>query len=131
MKKIITIFLILFIGFFSSDALAVKKVPKKGKKDSTKAQSSVKTDKKLPEKKQPPVEVKTPPLPPPPSPRQKSAPAKDNFIDRDGDGINDNIRKSKPPEVKKERLPKIVKRKAKEQTPKAKSKKDKEKRSKK
>ncbi len=127
MKKIIAVFLIIFIGVFSSDALAVKKVPKKGKKDSTKAQSSVKTEKKLPEKKQPPKEIKIPPPPPP----QKSAPAKDNFIDRDGDGINDNIRKSKPPEVKKERLPKIVKKKAKEQPPKTKSKKDKEKRSKK
>ena len=117
MKKLFIICLLLLFAAASVQAQALKRVPKKNKKDSSKAETVVK---------------KTDPVPVSKAPKEKDrsiVPPKDQFIDKDGDGINDNVARSKPPAVKKQKpMPKPPKIKSKpvrqkpESRPKAKTK---------
>jgi len=121
MKKVITYTLALFIALSGASAFAVQKVPKKSKNDSTKIKAAEKPDNKLPVKKQPAEDIKPQqPVTKQPEiikqpvskpPQVAPVPKKDSFIDRDGDGINDNIKKRKAPEIIKERPPRVVKEK--------------------
>ncbi len=105
MKRILALIMVFLIGLGGSQALAIEKAPKKSKKDTLKAAPSEKIAKKKP------VQKKR-------APKIAPAPRKDEFIDKDGDGINDSISKRKPPEVKKERIPKqTIKRQPKPKAP--------------
>jgi len=114
MKKIIAYTLALFIALSGTSVFAVQKVAKKSKSDSTKIKAVEKAEKKIPAKKQPsentkkqqPAEkpqekLKQPEYKPP---KPAPVPQKDSFIDKDGDGINDNIKKRKTPAVIKDPL---------------------------
>jgi len=93
MKKLIILLLIILFGAVSIQAQGIKRVPKNSTKDSTKTESIVNQNDKAPEIKE--------------SPKQDSfnSPRKDEFIDKDGDGINDQMTQSKPPAVKKQPPP--------------------------
>jgi hypothetical protein len=84
----------------SSSALAIDKVPKKSKSDSTRTTGIKKIPVKDSDSKK---EIK--------KDIKKSTPTKDRFIDRDGDGINDDLKIKKAPAIKKEKLPKVKKQK--------------------
>jgi hypothetical protein len=102
MNRTIAILTSVIVLFFSLECLAIQKVSKNGKKDSAKANTTAaETEKKFPAKE--PIKEQKPA----PKPDMFVPPPKDKFIDRDGDGINDNIQKSKPPEIKREQPPKI------------------------
>ena len=121
MKKVIAYILALFIAFSGASAFAVQKVAKKSSNDSTKIKAAEKAEKKIPAKKQPNENTKPqqPAAKPPEKPKQPAykppkpapVPQKDSFIDKDGDGINDNIKKRKTPAVIKDRPIKVVKEK--------------------
>jgi len=88
MKALLAIVLGLLLTVIGSEALAVKPVPKNVPRNTTetaKSQQSQKAEKKA-----------TPES-------HRRVPPTDRFIDRDGDGINDNIERSRPPEIKRER----------------------------
>ena len=69
-----------------SHGQSLKRVPKNNKSNTSKTDTAAKSDNKGIEKK---------------VTGQESQQPKDKFIDRDGDGVNDNINIKKPPEVKK------------------------------
>lgn len=96
--RILTICLALVLVIaWAMPGRAVKKVPKQGKQDSTRTEVAPKSDAQPDGDKKPPAKD---------DPRLDSAPPpKDSFIDRDGDGINDNLNRRKPPEIKKHRHP--------------------------
>jgi len=79
----------------SPDLMAVKKVPKSGA-DSATAKNYA------PDAKTKSSKTPEGPQQPPGPPREPVNIEKDNFIDADGDGINDNIQKAKPPEIKRD-----------------------------
>ncbi|MCD6163060.1 MAG: hypothetical protein J7K40_11695 [candidate division Zixibacteria bacterium] len=90
MKKVIILTLALFIAMSGAEAFAIQKVSKKSKKDSTKIEKKI-------DKKTPAVKLKS---------KAAALPVKDKFIDKDGDGINDDYQKRKAPAVKKVAPPK-------------------------
>jgi hypothetical protein len=95
MKKLIIFAVIVIFGTVCVRAQGIKRVPKSNSKnDSAKSESVIKEDNKTPEVRDS-------------SPKQDSfkPPRKDEFIDRDGDGINDQMTQSKPPEIKKQPPP--------------------------
>ena len=94
MKKLLIFAILILFGTGSIQAQAIKRVPKKDKKDSSKTESVVNKDNNTPEAKEPPKQDSFKP------------PLKDEFIDRDGAGINDQMTQSKPPAVKKQPPPK-------------------------
>jgi hypothetical protein len=107
MKRAATYFLVITIALlvWGNQAMAVKAVPKSNS-DSAQAKT-------LPATPDKPSDLKTTQSPTPPSAGQKAAtPAppetptspRDNFIDRDNDGINDNIKQHKEPEIKRDRV---------------------------
>ncbi len=85
----------LTIFAVNQDLMAVKKVPKSGA-DSATAKNYT-PDAKTKSSKTPEGTQQPPGLP-----REPVKIEKDNFIDADGDGINDNIQKAKPPEIKRD-----------------------------
>lgn len=93
MKKLIVFAIIILFGTVNVQAQAIKRVPKNDKKDSSKTESIVKKDNNASETKEPP--------------KQDSfrSQRKDEFIDKNGDGINDQMTQSKPPAVKKQPPP--------------------------
>jgi hypothetical protein len=107
MKRAATCFLVIAIALlvWGNQAMAIKAVSKSSN-DSVQTKTSPATPDK-------PSDIKTPQSPTPPSVGQKPAtPAppetptspRDNFIDRDNDGINDNIKQHKEPEIKRDRV---------------------------
>jgi len=94
MKKLLTFAILFLFCTAIIQAQGIKRVPKKGKKDSSKTESVVKKDNNAPKAKEPPKQNSFKP------------PRKDEFIDRDGDGINDQMTRSRPPAVKKQPPPK-------------------------
>jgi hypothetical protein len=106
MKRVIIfeLALVLALSVLGNQAMALKAVSK-----SSNDSAQAKTPPSTPDK---PSDTKPAATPIPPSAGQKpaepSTPAvpvvpRDNFIDRDGDGINDNIKQHKEPEIKRER----------------------------
>ena len=96
------IVILLGITIAAVPASAVKKVPKPDIDSSglnAPQTAPEKTPKSLPVPEQQPNSQPTKSQPVIPS--QPPAP-RDNFIDRDGDGINDDIHQRKPPEIKRD-----------------------------
>ncbi len=93
--KLVAIAIVLMTFAANQELMAVKKVPKSGA-DSATAKSQSPETKARPSKT--PEGTHQPPPPPEPAKIEK-----DNFIDADGDGINDNFQKSKPPEIKRDK----------------------------
>jgi hypothetical protein len=107
MKRAATYFLVIAIALlvWENHAMAIKAVSKSSN-DSAQAKTSPTTPDK-------PPDIKPAQSPTAPSAGQKAAtPAppetpssqRDNFIDRDNDGINDNIKQHKEPEIKRDRM---------------------------
>jgi hypothetical protein len=107
MKRTATYLLVISIALlvWGNQAMAIKAVSK-----SSNDSAQAKTPPATPDK---PSEIKPAQSPTPPSSGQKPAtPAppvtptspRDNFIDRDNDGINDNIKQHKEPEIKRDRM---------------------------
>jgi hypothetical protein len=95
MKRAATYLLVIAISLlvWGNQAMAVKAVPKSSS-DTAQAKTPPATPDKPSDLK--PTQSPTPPETPT-SPR-------DNFIDRDNDGINDNIKQHKEPEIKRDRV---------------------------
>lgn len=85
MKKLILILFLMVFALSTAHGQALKRVSKDNKSNSSKSDTAKNQDNKGIEKKVDNPERKQP---------------KDEFIDRDGDGVNDNINIKKP-EVKK------------------------------
>lgn len=99
MKKVAMLILVMFIASGGAEILAVKKVPKSGSKDTTKSKTSEKViqktqDQQKTTKSRPSLEKRFPVI------------KKDSFIDSNGDGINDNIKRRQAPEVKRDKVAK-------------------------
>jgi hypothetical protein len=93
------IMMAILVVVWGNSAFAVKKVPKTG--NDTTANKAVQSDSVKPN--QPAANQQQPPAATRPS-APITIPPKDDFIDRDGDGINDNLERSKPPEIKNDRF---------------------------
>lgn len=91
--RILTILLVILFAGASVQAQGIKRVPKK--KDSTKTEAVQKNEQ--PSDKQKAVSGK---------PEISQPKDKDEFIDRNGDGINDKMNQAKPPAIKKQEPPK-------------------------
>ena len=108
MKRLIVFNLAIavMLGVLGNQALAVKVVAKSSNDSSqTKALPPAPNKPSQTKAEQPPTN--------PPSTEQKPAvatppqiaqPPRDKFIDRDNDGINDNIKQHKEPEIKRDRV---------------------------
>lgn len=107
MKRLIIIGLaaVFMLGLLGNRAMAVKVVAKSSNDSSqTKAlppapnkpsgQNTEKAPANTPSTEQKPAVI---------APPQISQPPRDKFIDRDNDGINDNIKQHKEPEIKRDR----------------------------
>lgn len=90
-KRLLIILMVVSFAWISAEAQGIKRVPNK-KKDSTRTESSVKQE-------QPSENAKTAIQKP------EFQKPKDEFIDRDGDGINDKMNKPRPPAIKKQKQP--------------------------
>jgi len=86
MKKLILILFLMVFAVSVSHGQSLKRVPKNNKSNTSKTDTATKRDNKGIEKK---------------STGHESNQPKDEFIDRDDDGVNDNISIKRPPEVKK------------------------------
>ncbi len=102
MKKRLLIAIILLSFVLMGPALAVKRVSKSGDQATEQKQGAT-TDNQAPDKTTPPPERRQEGNKDNQQPSQPQQPpgngGKDSFIDRDGDGINDNLKK--PPETVK------------------------------
>lgn len=92
-KRIMLILVIVAFAAALVQAQGIKRVPNK-KKDSTGTESVA------PKQQQPPDQQKDV------SRKPEFEKPKDEFIDRDGDGINDKINQPRPPAIKKQEPPK-------------------------
>lgn len=106
MKNRIMIFLVLLSFGLTTPVMAVRKVPRdKPSREQSQPAQNPETPQKPPEPgKAVPPEPKPAPqkdVSPPPSPEHRKIKDRDRFIDEDGDGINDNLKK--PPEVIKKK----------------------------
>jgi len=97
MRIILCCLAMLLIFAWAVPSQAIQKVPKQGKQDTARTESPAKTEAQKDTEIKPPAkdEPRVDPAPPP----------KDCFIDKDGDGINDNLAGRKPPEIKKHQQP--------------------------
>jgi hypothetical protein len=102
MKKRLLIAIILLSFVLMGPALAVKRVSKSGDQ-STEQKQGATNDNQAPDKTTPPPDRRQDGNKDNQQPSQPQQPpgngGKDSFIDRDGDGINDNLKK--PPETVK------------------------------
>jgi len=112
MKRLTLISLaaVIILGLLGSEAMAVKVV--------TKSSTDSSQTKTLPPAPNKPSESKSGSIPTQPAagsqateqkpkmtdPVPVPTPPRDNFIDRDNDGINDNIKQNKEPEIKREKI---------------------------
>ena len=107
MKRQILICLAIVAGLivWGNQAMAIKVVAKSSNDSAQSKTTPPAPDKSADAKSaQPTVPASSGQAQSPSSPVVHPAPPQDNFTDRDGDGINDNIRQHKEPEIKRDKI---------------------------
>lgn len=108
MKRLIvfTLTIAVMLVFLGNQAMAVKVVAKSGSDSSqTKALPPAPNKPAETQGEQPPVNPPTTEQKPAAAaPSQIPQPPRDKFIDRDDDGINDNIKQHKEPQIKRDKV---------------------------
>jgi hypothetical protein len=91
---------------WGNQAMAVKAVAKSSGDDTAQAVTAPSAPDKAADAKpaQPIAPAPKGQAPSQAQPVVRPSPPQDNFIDRDGDGINDNIPQHRPPEIKRDRV---------------------------
>ncbi len=101
-KRIVILALIFCVLAVNAEAQAIKRVQKK-KSDSTKVDKKT-ADIKEAERK---AAIQKQQQQQQQQQAKKAIQRQDEFIDRDGDGINDKVIQAKPPAIKKQQQPKV------------------------